>query len=283
AETARAVLGALGSAGVEFTAVDDLCELAARGDPLLGELAGAEELTVVACYPRAVKWLFAAAGAPLSDGRVQMLNMRTQPAGEIIQAVTGGHPAPAEACCPPTDGCCAPANECCAPASEAATATGADWAAWFPVIDRDRCVDCKQCMNFCLFGTYEADGPDKVVVANPRSCKTNCPACARVCPTAAIIFPKHDRLGVIAGEVPTDADMDAQKVRLDMNSLLSGDPLETLRNRSKGGAAAALKVLQELGVPDDVIASSGEEIARRCSPARPCCDPPDRPCCPEDA
>ncbi len=66
-----------------------------------------------------------------------------------------------------------------------------DWIAWYPVIDKNRCNDCGKCIDFCLFGVYSRENKN-VVVAQPAECKTNCPACSRVCPQQAIIFPKHD-------------------------------------------------------------------------------------------
>jgi hypothetical protein len=78
-----AVLSGLSEADVEFDAVPDLCEMAARGDARLRELAAETPLTIAACYPRAVKWLFAAAGAQLpEDARVW--NMRVEPADAVI-------------------------------------------------------------------------------------------------------------------------------------------------------------------------------------------------------
>jgi hypothetical protein len=81
------VLRALAEAGADFDAVADLCEMSARKDPALANFTGCGDLTVVACYPRAVKWLFSAAGAPLPDDGVRILNMRTQTAEEITAAV----------------------------------------------------------------------------------------------------------------------------------------------------------------------------------------------------
>ncbi|NQU76702.1 MAG: ferredoxin family protein [Planctomycetes bacterium] len=70
---------------------------------------------------------------------------------------------------------------------------------WYPVIDYDRCINCFDCVEFCLFGVYEMDADNKVHVAEPDSCKPGCPACSRVCPAGAIIFPRYAGRGPIAG------------------------------------------------------------------------------------
>jgi len=88
------VLRALTDSGTDFDAVADLCEMSARKDPALAELAAATHLTCVACYPRAVRWLFSAAGTPLDDGRVRFLNMRAQTAEEIVAALKDGPTTP---------------------------------------------------------------------------------------------------------------------------------------------------------------------------------------------
>src|SRR5206468_6257314 len=82
-EVKEAVLRNLCESGVAFDAVADLCEMSARKDPLLKQTASSGHLKIAACYPRAVKWLFAAANAPLTAGQTQVLNMRTQSAEEI--------------------------------------------------------------------------------------------------------------------------------------------------------------------------------------------------------
>ena len=81
------VLEALAAAGASFEAVPDLCEMSARRDPRLRELATSPELRIAACYPRAVRWLFAAAGAPLPAAGVEVRNMRVEPAEEVGAAL----------------------------------------------------------------------------------------------------------------------------------------------------------------------------------------------------
>jgi hypothetical protein len=86
-ETKSAVLNGLSQAGIEFDAVPDLCEMAARGDVRLRELASGSPLTIAACYPRAVRWLFAAAGADLAEKNVRVWNMRVEPPESIVNGV----------------------------------------------------------------------------------------------------------------------------------------------------------------------------------------------------
>lgn len=83
----RAVLRQLSDSGVAFEAVADLCEMSARRDPVLQRLAAAGPLKIAACYPRAVKWLFAAAQAPLPADATEVLNMRVQPAPDVAAAL----------------------------------------------------------------------------------------------------------------------------------------------------------------------------------------------------
>ena len=62
---------------------------------------------------------------------------------------------------------------------------------WHPVIDYSRCTNCMECIDFCLFGVYGVDTAERILVEEPDNCKKGCPACSRVCPEHAIIFPMH--------------------------------------------------------------------------------------------
>lgn len=258
------VLDSLKASGANFVGVDDFCRLAADGDERIAEWVSASRLTVVACYRRTVEGLFSRAGFKLPQN-ARVLNMRQMTAEEII-AELGDVSGP-----PSAD--FASLNRCCAPVADVRVDRQGDWVPWFPVIDYGRCVDCKQCLNFCLFGVFTLGADGKVKVEKPANCKTNCPACARVCPEAAIIFPKYADSPINGDDVDEEALANADKSKA-LADLMDGDVHEIIRNRSKqkkrfaarsdgDGAgfsdkqkAAKLSELQEkLGIPQDVIDS----------------------------
>jgi hypothetical protein len=92
ADVKSAVLDHLVRADVEFDAVPDLCEMAASRDPRLRELAVDGQLTIAACYPRAVKWLFASAGVPLPAQNVRIWNMRVESADAVVDGLLNRRP-----------------------------------------------------------------------------------------------------------------------------------------------------------------------------------------------
>ena len=82
--TKNAVLDDLCESNATFECVPDLCEMAARKDARLADLANLSgDVKIVACYPRAVKWLFHQSGNPLPNEGVEILNMREKTAEEI--------------------------------------------------------------------------------------------------------------------------------------------------------------------------------------------------------
>lgn len=89
AATKNGVLTALAESGVEFDAVPDLCEMAARGDARLREFATGGPVAIAACYPRAVQWLLASAGAVVPDGSVRVWNMRVESAEAVVDGLLG--------------------------------------------------------------------------------------------------------------------------------------------------------------------------------------------------
>ena len=170
---------------------------------------------------------------------------------------------------------------------ERSVAKAGAWKPWFPVIDYDRCTNCMQCLSFCLFGVYGVSDSQKIQVQNNDNCKTNCPACSRVCPEAAIMFPKY-KAGPINGEPVSAADLEREKIKVDISSLLGGDVYSMLRDRSERAKTRfskerdsdkalnerirCLKKLQaqmDLDIPAEALAGlpSADEIARRAAEA----------------
>jgi NAD-dependent dihydropyrimidine dehydrogenase PreA subunit len=120
---------------------------------------------------------------------------------------------------------------------------------WYPVIDFSRCTNCLECLDFCLFGVYGIDRAETILVEQPDNCRKGCPACSRVCPANAIIFPQH-KSPAIAGS----ADKSEGAFKIDLSKLFGapeGDPLQTaVRERDEqlllsGRAAVGMAV----GVP----------------------------------
>lgn len=190
------VQAAIGRAnGPGLTVCDDLCLAAVREDAVLADIAAADAPEIYACYPRAVRALFAFAGHPL-------------PAQTVFHNLRRAEPAPT------TDN------------------NGDQPTAWFPVLDKARCTDCGQCFEFCLFGVYHKAADGTIRVANPDACKNNCPACARLCPAAAIIFPKATE-APIAGAPITDESEREAAIKIDVDAILGDDIYATLNARKQ--------------------------------------------------
>jgi NAD-dependent dihydropyrimidine dehydrogenase PreA subunit len=113
--------------------------------------------------------------------------------------------------------------------SGGSTANG--WKPWFPVIDFDRCTNCMQCLSFCLFDVYGVSKSGQIQVQNQSNCKTDCPACSRVCPEVAILFPKY-KGGPINGDEISEEDLRREAMKVDISALLGGDIYAMLRDRS---------------------------------------------------
>ena len=155
--------------------------------------------------------------------------------------------------------------------ARANTTPRAKWKPWFPVIDFSRCTNCMQCLTFCLFDVYGVSKEKKIEVRNPTNCKTDCPACSRVCPEVAILFPKY-KGGPINGDEVREADLQREKMKVDISALLGGDIYAALRQRSADAKArfskerdekraleerkrCLTKLQQDLGIPPEVLAA----------------------------
>ena len=145
------------------------------------------------------------------------------------------------------------------------------WKPWFPVIDYKRCTNCMQCLSFCLFDVYGVSSEGKIQVQNQSNCKTDCPACSRVCPEVAIMFPKY-RHGPINGEEVSADDVRREAMKVDISALLGGDIYAALRDRSTRAKSrfskerdderalqerqtCLVKLQQALDVPPEVLAA----------------------------
>jgi Pyruvate/2-oxoacid:ferredoxin oxidoreductase delta subunit len=160
------------------------------------------------------------------------------------------------------------------------------WKPWFPVIDYSRCTNCMQCLSFCLFDVYGVSADSKIQVQNNDNCKTNCPACSRVCPEVAIMFPKYNA-GPINGDEVNQADANREKIKVDISSLLGGNVYSALRTRSEAARSrfskerspdkalderkrCLTKLVGDGFIPADVLASlpSPDEILRKAEEAK---------------
>lgn len=160
------------------------------------------------------------------------------------------------------------------------------WKPWFPVIDYQRCTNCMQCLSFCLFDVYGVSADSKIKVQNQSNCKTECPACSRVCPEVAIMFPKY-RHSPINGDVVSADDVRREAMKVDISALLGGDVYAALRDRSakaksrfskerdedralKERQTCLVKLQQALDVPMEVLAAlpSPDEIRAKAEAAR---------------
>jgi NAD-dependent dihydropyrimidine dehydrogenase PreA subunit len=121
---------------------------------------------------------------------------------------------------------------------------------WYPVIDFSRCTNCLECLDFCLFGVYGIDRAETILVEQPDNCRKGCPACSRVCPANAIIFPQH-KSPAIAGS----PEKSEGAFKIDLSKLFgapeSGDALGTaVRERDEQLLLAGREAVgMSVGIP----------------------------------
>jgi NAD-dependent dihydropyrimidine dehydrogenase PreA subunit len=211
AEEKREIESALDQEHISFVQVTDLCGVCAKENEVIGNLIRDSEATlVIACFQRAVKSLLEFSG--VSTKNVQYVNFLNQDKNQLLQEIKSFDQSGAKG----------------SPYPEIKTQS--DWPAWFPLIDYARCTSCGQCAEFCLFGVYEKiDG--KIVVVNPEGCKNNCPACARICPRTAIIFPKYEHGGAIAGDETINEMEEQERQRKDIDAILGSEIYQALERR----------------------------------------------------
>jgi NAD-dependent dihydropyrimidine dehydrogenase PreA subunit len=168
------------ASGVAIELHADFCRTAAEHPEILRKIAESGDALIGGCLNRAMKSIFTAAGSSLPSKFLDLRSAVLTPEKLLELGLEPVEKADTEIELPAAD---------------------PGWKAWFPVIDRERCVNCGKCLDFCLFGVYEFDAEKRVQVVNPANCKNNCPACARVCPCEAVIFPKYKDPPVNGAEV----------------------------------------------------------------------------------
>ena len=213
-ESLNTISGYLKELRVDVTRLSDLCGLAAQKKDLLsGLFIPGTEYLVIGCYPRTLTLLLdqvkEKAGKP---ERISHINLVDLTPGEAIKRI----------------------DEFCGDykgnAVHREISENSGWPSWYPVIDYARCTACGQCADFCLFGVYEK-AENRVNVVNPAGCKINCPACARICPSTAIIFPKYKNGGAIGGSVEIDEQAEQQRQVQDLETILGNDLYVALERR----------------------------------------------------
>jgi hypothetical protein len=187
-----ALLEQLGRAGVRAIVVPHLYYLS-PAHPAAVRLAEISGPVLVAAWlkPRAARWVLAALGCPSED--VVALNLADgktpEACAEVLCDAVFARPGKTGRGTHNLAGTVAGHEETAAPVGPR----------WYPVIDYDRCGNCKQCVDFCLFGVYAVDDGGAVRVRQPDNCKDGCPACSRVCPASAIMFPHYADEATISG------------------------------------------------------------------------------------
>ena len=183
-----ALCAAMAQADMRFIVVDSIYDMPDEGPAaeFLRNIQGG--LLLLGWHPaRALKWSLARRGVQVAErtDRVQCLDVRSATPEELISqvgAILAGAPI--------------------LDALPAAPPTAETQSRWYPVIDYSLCTNCMECLNFCLFGVFGVDAQERLRVVSPEQCRQDCPACARVCPTGAIIFPKYKGDPAIAGAEP---------------------------------------------------------------------------------
>ena len=61
---------------------------------------------------------------------------------------------------------------------------------WYPTVDSEKCIGCKECFNFCSHKVYDWDEEkNKTKVTEPYQCVVGCSTCSGLCNEKAISFP----------------------------------------------------------------------------------------------
>lgn len=195
---------------IKYIDVDDLCGTVVAEPEKLRTVFFNKDVTVIGCQERALKSLINYAGID-NKSDISFYHIDNVPE-ELFSSQD-------------TDSC-----------SKGTISYTGDWKPWYPIIDYDRCSNCLQCLNFCLFGVYTTDDEGKVKVNQAQKCKDMCPACSRVCPEEAVIFPKHEDSPIDGGK--SDEKTEKSNIICDIRN---NDIYAVLENRRKKQKISLLK------------------------------------------
>ncbi len=232
------IINALKKRRVNLIELDDLCGTLACDPNLIQPHLTATSLTFAACAPAAVRSLLFY--AKLNYPKARFLDI-TEPNPSLPENLTADLPkgTPSHHIIPYNH----------------------KWTPWYPVIDPKKCKNCGQCLNFCLFGVYQSSEDKKVKVERPSACKTNCPACSRVCPENAVIFPKHAD-PIINGTTQNKNPEKKLKIK-------NTDIYKSLRSRDSSNID---QLKNDLSIPDSVInnltADQLKNITKKSGPSK---------------
>jgi Pyruvate/2-oxoacid:ferredoxin oxidoreductase delta subunit len=216
-ERLQSIENDLNNANINITKISDLCAVSAlNAGKLKGVFRENEEYLIIGCNTRSLKLLLEKAHIETGKQSLRFINFFESDDEDVRKEISsfsiqGDYTNQAQV-------------------EEIENSTG--WHSWYPLIDYSRCTECGQCADFCLFGVYEKT-EGKVSVINPRGCKNNCPACARICPQTAIVFPKYKQGGAIGGSDVIDEISEQIRQAEDINSILDGDIYSALEQRRK--------------------------------------------------
>ncbi|MDR0394371.1 MAG: ferredoxin family protein [Tannerella sp.] len=181
-DKAAGIAAAMKKEGYEVAVEADLCRKVMLQSPDMRQIAAG---IILACYPRAIRSLLDRLG--LAAGRI--VDIRSGE-GEDVLAGFGISCSDGEGVNDLLK------NGFLEEIERFPVENGTD--AWYPALDKERCRECGKCHDFCLFGVYAVENK-QVKVVRPQNCKNNCPACARMCPGRAIIFPKYEKSPINGG------------------------------------------------------------------------------------
>ncbi|HPS61447.1 MAG TPA: 4Fe-4S binding protein [Bacteroidales bacterium] len=212
--------------------LSDLCGICAGKDPELKTLAGeARQILLVACRRRTVNLILHYYGIGHTNN-IRLFNLLEDDLslfGTVLAEFEQAAPERVSGNGTETGD---PASTTGNPLNQVLDQHDPSWPSWYPVIDETRCNGCGQCADFCLFGVYRKDS-GRVGVVQPRNCKNNCPACARICPRVAIVFPKFTGGGAIGGSDRVDETAELQRLQKDTETILGSDIYQTLEQRKR--------------------------------------------------